>query len=250
MIEAPQVPCLRHHRRCRHELHATHGLEGGHHRRHRPGRNDLLQRCVKSIDPLSRGANRVQHLLKGQALCRMREVLPVQPAQVAAFPAGFPLVETPVPKQERGDVLAFAPIIRDRHRARPHQIPHRLVRLVRHPNLRQFPRSEQPRQRLRIPPVGLDPIARPARDQRGGDHSALVPEGQNLPIQPVSRRTCLIAKMQHFVAIAQLPHQSGHRLGGGIELAEIPDLSVPTALRNRHRVSGFRGIDPNERLPM
>jgi len=56
----------------------------------------------------------------------------------------------------------------------------------------------QPRQRHRIPPIGLDPLARPLWDQRRGDHQASVPESLDLAIQPVAGRPRLLS-FRHLV---------------------------------------------------
>ena len=49
---------------------------------------------------------------------------------------------------------------------RPHQIPHRLLLLIRNPHRRQLPATQQPRQLARVPPVRLDPLARRLRNPR------------------------------------------------------------------------------------
>jgi len=45
-------------------------------------------------------------------------------------------------------------------RVRPDKIADRFVHRVRHPNRRQIPGAQQPRQRHGIAPIGLDPFAR------------------------------------------------------------------------------------------
>ena len=57
----------------------------------------------------------------------------------------------------------------------------------------------QTRRRHRIPMVRLDPLARSFRDQRRGDHKAIMPERLDLAIQPVSRRPGLKADVQPVV---------------------------------------------------
>jgi hypothetical protein len=46
-----------------------------------------------------------------------------------------------------------------------HQIAHCLVPGIRNPHRRQLARPMQPRQTGRVPPIRLDPVARPLRDQ-------------------------------------------------------------------------------------
>jgi hypothetical protein len=56
----------------------------------------------------------------------------------------------------------------------------------------------QPRQCHRIASVGLDPFARPFRDQRRRDDQAGVREGLDLAIEPVSRRPRFLS-FRHLV---------------------------------------------------
>jgi hypothetical protein len=76
---------------------------------------------------------------------------------------------------------------------------------------RQFAGPMQPRQRDRIPPVRLDPLARPFRDQSRSDHHAIVAESQDLPIKPVSRRPGFKANMQPIVSARQSLDRSPDR---------------------------------------
>jgi hypothetical protein len=109
-----------------------------------------------------------------------------------------------MPQQKRADVLALAPVILDRHRPRAHQVANRLVRLVRDPYRRQLAGPQEASQRLRIPPVRLHPVARPTRDQRGRDNGAVLPQGADLPIQPISGRTGFITEMHRLIVLAQV----------------------------------------------
>ena len=77
---------------------------------------------------------------------------------------------------------------------------------IRHPYRGQLARPQQTGQLHRIAPVGLHPVARPARDQRRGNHSTTVPQGDKLAIQPVARRSRFVAQMQLAMPLLQSRH--------------------------------------------
>ena len=85
-------------------------------------------------------------------------------------------VAAAVPQQERQQLLALAAQILHRRLACPHQIADRFVHHVRNPHAGQFAGPMQPRQRHRVAPVCLHPVARPLRDQRRRNHQAIVSE--------------------------------------------------------------------------
>ena len=114
-------------------------------------------------------------------------------------------------QQEREQLLAFAAQIVGRRLAGANQVAHRFMRRVRHPYPGQLAGPMQPRQRHRIAPVGLDPLARPLRDQRRRHHHAGMAESLDLAIQPVPGRPRLVAEMQLAVAAGQLADQPLHR---------------------------------------
>jgi hypothetical protein len=87
-------------------------------------------------------------------------------------------------KQERQQLLTFLAPIRCRCRARPGQVAYRLVDGIRHPDCRQLAGAKQARQRHRVTPVCLDPLADLSRDQRRRDSRAVVTQGANLVVQP------------------------------------------------------------------
>lgn len=85
-------------------------------------------------------------------------------------------------RQERQQLLAFAAQIVRCGLTRPHKVTDRLVNRVRHPHRCQLACPMQACQRDRIPPVGLDVLARPFRDQRRGDHHAVMAQIPNVAI--------------------------------------------------------------------
>jgi hypothetical protein len=101
----------------------------------------------------------------------------------------------------------------------------------------------QPRQCDRIAPVGLDPLARPLRDQRWSDHQAGVTESLDLAIEPISGRSRLITEMQLAVAARQLAHQPLHCRRQTRHLAEKAHLPAAPAIGNRHHVLRLRRVE-------
>lgn len=110
--------------------------------------------------------------------------------------------------------------------------------------------AQQLGERNRVAPVGLDPLARPARDQRRRDYCAIMAERGDQPIEPVTRRTRLVAKLHATVLLSQAPHDPGHDRRRGIDLAEIPHLATALAIRYCNRIPSLGDVDPHERFPL
>ena len=104
------------------------------------------------------------------------------------------------------------------------------------PDPGQFAGSVQTRQRDRIAPVRLDPLARSFRDQRRSDHQAIVAERLHLAIKPVSRRPGFEADMQQVVPGRQSLDRPLDRQRTVLDVAKKPDFSLPPPLRDRNRV--------------
>lgn len=78
----------------------------------------------------------------------------------------IPASEDPAMAQQEGQqLLALASKVVRRSQATTHQIAHRLVDAVGHPDPRQLTGPKQAGQRHRIPPVGLHPVAGSTWDQ-------------------------------------------------------------------------------------
>jgi hypothetical protein len=114
---------------------------------------------------------------------------------------------------------------------------------VRNPDSLQFACPQQPRQADRIAPVRLDALTRTFRDQRGRNDIAAVAELDELAVKPVTGRAGLVAEMQARMLSLQLAHEALDRRRRRLDLAEIPDLSIPSAFGDRNCVLGFRHID-------
>jgi hypothetical protein len=207
------------------------------------GPSELLLQAAQS---LNRIFDRVDPLLKDDLLRGMLELLIGQPAPMRQRPMAASAVNPAVTQQEGKQLLAFATKIGARRLAGPHKIAHRLVSRVRRPHARQLAGPMQPRQRDRIPTVRLDPLARPFRDQSWSDHHAIVAEGLDLAIKPVSRRPGFKADMQPLVPVRQSLDCPLDRQRTVLDIAEKPDLPGPASFRDRHRVLLLGDVESHE----
>ena len=104
----------------------------------------------------------------------------------------------------------------------------------------------QPRQRDRVAPVRLDPLARPFRNQGRSDHHAFVAEGPYLAIKPVSRRPGFKTNMQPIVSARQSLDRSLDRQRAVLDVAEKPDFSRPPPFRDRDCVLLLGDVESHE----
>src|SRR5579863_3133002 len=147
-------------------------------------------------------------------------------------------VNPALPQQEGKQLLALAPKIVSRRLTGPHKIAHRLMGRVRRPNPCQLPGPMQ----SRVAPVRLDALARPFRDQGRSDHHAIVAEGMNLAVKPVSRRPSFKADMRPLVSVRQSLDRPLDRQRTVLDIAEKADLPGPAAFRDRHGVLLLRDV--------
>src|SRR3712207_8971177 len=82
----------------------------------------------------------------------------------------------------------------------------------------------------RVPPVGLDPLARTLRDQGGRDHRTAVAERGDLPLQPVAGRAGLVDEGQPPVPLGELADQALDRLGRAVDVPEEAHLALAPRL--------------------
>jgi hypothetical protein len=164
----------------------------------------------------------------------MIELLMGQPAPVRQRPVAAAAVNPAVPQQEGKKLLALSPKIVPRRLAGAHKIAHRLMSRIGRPDPCQFTGTVQTRQRHRIAPVRLDPLARSFRDQSRSDHHAIVAEILNLAIKPVSRRPSFEADMQPVVSARQSLDRPLDRQRTVLDIAEKSDFPGTTSLRDRH----------------
>ena len=103
----------------------------------------------------------------------MLEGLPGKPTPVRQRP--MPAVVDPATAQQKGEqLLTFAAQVVRAGIPSPDQITNRLVDHVRNPDAGQLSGAMQARQRDRVPPVRLDPLPWPLRNQSRCNHHAVV----------------------------------------------------------------------------
>jgi len=106
-------------------------------------------------------------------------------------------------QQERKQLLAFATQIVRCRLARSHKVTNRFVDRIRNPHRGEFAGSVQPGQGDRVPPVGLDALARSLRDQSWRNHRAVMAHASDLAAQRITGRACFEADMQPVVPSRQ-----------------------------------------------
>ena len=105
----------------------------------------------------------------------------------------------------------------------------------------------QSRQTGGIPPIGLDPVARPFRDQRWGHHNAVVPVRRRVTLDAIAARARLVAEPKPDDLAAELAHQpiqGPRRIGNP---AIFPDLPTDATLGYRHDDPLLVNIKPDIR---
>jgi hypothetical protein len=133
-------------------------------------------------------------------------------------------------------LLACLPQAAHRRQTRSHQIAHRLVSFIGNPDGRQLTGSMPLGEIDRVPPVGLDAIAWPARDQRRCDDHAAVAGRRQLPLDAVAARPRLVTEAQLAPGARQLVGQlaQGFRRVG--DLPVLADLTSLVARGERYRM--------------
>ncbi len=136
-------------------------------------------------------------------------------------------------QQEAGELLTSLTQTANSRQTGAHEIADRLMGRIRNPYRRQFARSMQPGQVDRVPPVGLDPIARLARDQRRSHDDAIMPGEGQLPLNAIAARSGLVAEPKRASATRQLRRQSLHSRRRVRDLAILALIAPPTRLGKR-----------------
>ena len=112
----------------------------------------------------------------------------------------------------------------------------RFMRFVRNPYRGQLAGAMQPRQAHGIAAVGLDPVARPLRHQRRGDHHALMAERDDLAIKTVAGRAGLVANSNSPCRLASLATRR-RTASGALSMSPRKRTSPGGRLRRRRRRS-------------
>ena len=100
---------------------------------------------------------------------------------------------TAMTQEKTGELLTGLAQTADGRETR-HVMADRLMSLIGNPHSGQLSGAMQLGEVDRIPPVGLDPISRLARDQRRSNDDAIVPGEGQLAFNPIAARSGLIAE--------------------------------------------------------
>ena len=156
-------------------------------------------------------------------------------------------VDPSMAQQKGSQVLALLAQVRHRGLARPHQLAHRLMAGVRHPDGGQFAGAVQAGQGDGIPAVGLDALARLLGDQRRGDDRAVMPERGDLALQAIAGRTGLVAERQPAILAGELVDQPSYRLWGMVDRAEEAHFALAPLFGQGHGIFSLEISRPTKR---
>ena len=198
--------------------HAAQSLQGFNHRCERPLRQRGFDMGLQPVAPCRRRLDSRDTIFQHDMMHRLVELQACQPAPVQQRP-GRAVVVPAVAQQEAGQLLAGLAQGAHRRLTRTDEIADRLMGLIRNPDRGQFTGAMQLGKVDRIPPVGLDPLAWLARDQRWSDHGTFVPRGGELSLDAIAAWSGLVTKPQRLFRQGQL---RGHRLQGAGVLGIFP----------------------------
>ena len=171
-----------------------------------------------------------------------------EPVDVRPPPGFLAWIVTAETQQKRGDVLALDSVVLDRGIASPHEIPHRLVTLIGHPDRRQLTGPEQLHEIDGVAPIGFDPITWLGWDQRRCHHNAVMADALDQAVETVTCRASLVAERQSSMFTREFCHELTCLGFSIVDLAEIANLTVSTGIGNRHRIAQFRSVQRHERF--
>src|SRR3954454_19953741 len=155
-------------------------------------------------------------------------------------------VDAPVARQKGLQMLALRAQVRHRGLTGPHQLAHGFMPRVGDPDAGEFASAMQPGQGDGIPAIGLDALARSLRDQRGSNDGAVVPEGGDLPLQPIAGGPGLVAEQQPAVLAGELGDQPSHRLWRMVDVAEKAYLALAPLFGQGDRDLHFGGVETDK----
>ena len=174
------------------------------------GLDVLLERAQALFDLV----DRAQVVVEDHLVSLLFEAQAAQPQPVALAPGFLAAVPDPAPAQQHlAHPMAAAHQILMGVLARAAQVAHRFVLNRGRMDLRQQPGAEQLSQLARVTTVGLDPIARLARDQRRRDHDAAGAGFHDPALQRVAAGTRLVAEANLPAGrqALDLPHHAPYR---------------------------------------
>jgi hypothetical protein len=202
--------------------------------------------CGQSIAPGRGSLDRLNVILEHDMMHRLFKAQTCEPPAMQLGPGRPPVMAT-LAQQKPRELLAGPAQRMHRVETCPHQIADRLMRRIRNPHSAQLSRPMQPRQTGRIPPICLDPVARPLWNQGGGDNNAVVPVPRQLALDAVTTRPGFVAQPQLHPLLAELanqPVQSRRRVG---DPAVVANLTPQAAFRYRHGDPVLVNIKPDIR---
>jgi hypothetical protein len=184
-------------RRGRQQLDSTESLQRADQLRAFGGGYELGQQAVKARDARTALVDRVKRLLQHTLLRRVLEGLLLDPLDVRLGPVA--LRPAPILAQEKlqelvaGSKLSALGVL-----SAAQQIAHRFARFVRDVDRDQVARAQVVGQSDRIPPIGLDSIARGLWHLRGRDHIALDSQLGQPALEAVAGRSGFIGAVKLF----------------------------------------------------
>jgi hypothetical protein len=224
------------------ESDATRRVEGGDNGRHGPGGHHFGNLPSQTLES-------DLGVLDRQAILRQHEILSRVVKGQFAQPSGMrlgPCVTTgedPAMTEEKGlQVLTGAPQVLHRGSPAAHEFPYCLVTLIRHPDGCQFSSAVQFGQGRRIATIGLNPLARPPRDQRRRDYDALVAKPGDLTMQAIAGWSGLVAEGELLTPFGKLRYQTLNAVRFTVDVPDKAHLTVTSRLGDCHRDLQLRCI--------
>jgi hypothetical protein len=201
-----------------------------------PLRCDLTQRFLEPVALRHALIDRATVFLESDLRPRRGEHAFRQPASMLRSPVGGAGVAHIVHEQERLQPLPRLPHVLLGRTPGAHQIAHRLVLDIGHMHARQVVHAQRLDQLDRIAPIGLDPIARLARRERGRAHHACKTLLRQQPVQPVAGWTGLVDERNPRTLALHPRAQSGDVALKNADVAKVLDLAQPDRIRRNDRV--------------
>ena len=137
-------------------------------------------------------------------------------------------------QQKSGELLTHAAQAVHGVEPGPNQVAHRFVPGIRNPHRGQLAGSVKSGQTDGIAPVGLDPVPRSLRDQRGGDDNAFLSSRRHVTLNAITARSGFVTKPQAHAVAAELAQQTVQRRRRIRDPAVLPYLAAQTARRYRN----------------
>jgi len=183
-----------------------------------------------------RRAHRRDVLFEHDLLRPRLETLRLEPAPVRLRPATASRVNASMPQQKSAQPLPQLLVENLHVLAGAAEIAHGFLGGVGNPNRGELAGAIEARQAQAVSPVGLDPLAWLARNQRRRHHGAVLVGRDQLPVKLIAAGARFVAKPQRPAFGAEPPQQSLQCFGAVLDLA-------PVARRFATFV-GNRDVDP------